>query len=225
MANIVCSLNAAVAFDFLVGKGLPDYQAAAIIGNLQQESGINPRLEALDTNGKMSRGIAMWQPPRWNSLLAFATGRDPWSLDTQLDFLWAELPGNGLDALLTSSTLEDAVFAFQDKFERPRRDLAHTDVRIGYARAALLACPNVNPPDKPRGKRVNTIAAAVAGGALAALVGFGLYKAQSHRPEPEPPPPRPPPPRPRPRPPLAPTPAPTRPARPVPAPRPSRVPP
>jgi hypothetical protein len=229
VADIVCSPNAVVAFNYFIGRGLRDYQAAAIVGNLQQESGLNPRLSAPDprpTNpAAMGRGIAMWgDPGRWQNLLAFATGRDPWALDTQLEFLWAELPSNGLDALLTSPTLEDAVVAFQDQFERPRRDQARTDTRIAYAHAALLSCPNVNPPDKPRSKLVNTIAAAVAGGALAALVGFGIYKAQgAHKHAPEPPAPRPPPPRPRPAP--APAFAPTRPARPFPAPRPFRVPP
>lgn len=156
----------------------------------------------------------MWgDPGRWQNLIAFAasTSRDPWALDTQLDFVWEELPNAGLDSLLAAPTLEEAVLVFQDQFERPRKSSAHTDVRISYARAAMLSCPHVNLPPKPRSSTVKNIAAAIAGGALAALVGFGIYKAQStRRPEPEPPPPRPPPPRPRP--PF--TPVPPRPARP-----------
>jgi hypothetical protein len=213
MANIVCSPNASVAFNYFIGRGLRDYQAAAIVGNLQQESGLNPRLAAMDVNGQMSRGIAMWQPPRWNNLLAFAatTGRDPWALATQLDFVWEELPNAGLDSLLAAPTLEEAVLAFQDQFERPRKSLAHTDVRISYARAALLSCPHVNLPPKPKSSLVRNIAAAVAGGAIAALAGFGIYKAQSaRRREPERLPPRPP----------TPAPSPTRPMRPFPPPSP-----
>lgn len=199
MSDLGCPPNAALAFDFLVGKGLRDYQAAGIVGNLQQESGLNPRLSAPDprpTNPEaMGRGIAMWgDPGRWQNLLAFAAGRDPWALDTQLEFLWAELPGNGLDALLASPTLEDAVIAFQDKFERPRRDLARTDIRIKYARSVLFACPSITPPIGPP-NRFGVATAAVGVVALVAAVGYGVYKAMSARaPEPEPEP------RPRPRP-------------------------
>lgn len=148
MPDLACSPNAATAFDFLVGKGLRDFQAAAVVGNLQQESpGLNPKLAVMDTNRKMSRGIAMWQPDRWDNLLAFAAGRDPLALDTQLDFLWHELPTNGLSRLLETSTLEDAVVAFQNQFERPLASAAHTDRRIAYAKSALFACPAVRPPE------------------------------------------------------------------------------
>ena len=34
--------NDQAAFDFFVGKGLSDFQAAGIVGNLDQESGVNP---------------------------------------------------------------------------------------------------------------------------------------------------------------------------------------
>jgi hypothetical protein len=54
MADLGCSSNAAIAYDYLVGKGLRDFQAAAVVGNLQWESRLNPRLEAMDTNSKMS---------------------------------------------------------------------------------------------------------------------------------------------------------------------------
>jgi hypothetical protein len=206
MSTVVCSPNAVITFDFLVDKGLRDYQAAAVVGNLQQESGIKPGLSAPDPRpnnpAAMGRGIAMWgDPGRWQHLLAFAadTGRDPWALNTQLEFLWAELPSHGLDDLLLATTLEDAVVVFQNRFEKPSQAYARTDARIRYAKAALLSCPTVNPPDKPRSKIVNTLVAAMAGGALAAMVGFGIYKAQGARkPEPEPPAPRPPPPRPAP---------------------------
>jgi hypothetical protein len=61
MADLGCSPNAAVAFDYLVGKGLRDYQAAAIIGNLQQESRLNPRAMSPPDPVQPSRGIAQWQ--------------------------------------------------------------------------------------------------------------------------------------------------------------------
>jgi hypothetical protein len=186
VANLVCSPNAAVAYDYLVSKGLRDFQAAAVIGNLQEESGLNPQLAVPDTNGLPSRGIAMWQPARWQNLLAFAAGRDPWALDTQLDFLWSELPSNGLAQLQNSSTLEDAVVVFQNQFERPNAALAHTDVRTSYARSALLSCPNVRAPESPGKGRVWWVAGTVA---AVTAVGYGVYGLLRSRfkPEPEPP--------------------------------------
>lgn len=191
MADLVCSPNAAIAFDYLIGKGLRDFQAAAVIGNLQQESGINPRLSAPDPRpsnpAAMGRGIAMWgDPGRWQNLLTFAAGRDPWALDTQLDFLWFELPNNGLGALLASTTLEDATIVFQNQFEHPGNP--RTENRIAYARSALFACPNVRPPQT---RRIGAVAKALAFGALVAAAGYGVYRAATRKQEPPPlPPPR-----------------------------------
>lgn len=183
MPNLVCSPNAAIAYDYLVSKGLRDFQAAAVVGNLQEESGINPALAVPDTNGLPSRGIAMWQPARWNNLLAFAAGRDPWALDTQLDFLWAELPSNGLDQLRSASTLEEAVLVFQNQFERPAQAYAHTDVRTSYARSALLSCPNVrSPTSSPGNGRVWWVAGGIA---AATAVGYGVYGLLRSRLKPE----------------------------------------
>lgn len=190
MADLGCSPNAAVAFDYLIERGLHDYQAAAVVGNLQHESRLDPRLDAIDSNGLPSRGIAMWQPPRWQNLLAFAAGRDPWSLDVQLDFLWYELPNFGLNALAASTTLEDATVVFQNSFEKPKASLAHTSNRIAYARAALYACPLVRPPHTA--SRAGLVAAAVGVVALVGAVGYGIYKViASREPAPEPRPPRP----------------------------------
>lgn len=182
MADLGCSPNATTAFDFLVSKGLSHEQAAGVVGNLQWESKLNPRLEVPDVNGLPGRGIAMWQPPRWRGLLAFAGARDPWALDTQLDFLWHELessPSLGLAPLLASTTVKDATRVFQDQFERPLAAKAHTDNRIALANAALFACPLLKPPPH---QKVGGVWAATAGAlAIAAAAGYGVYKAFTSR--------------------------------------------
>lgn len=190
MADLGCSPNAAVAFDYLVGKGLRDYQAAAIIGNLQQESRLNPRAMSPPDPVQPSRGIAQWQPPGWQALEVYANGRDVWSFQTQLKFLWYQLettPYLGLEQLRAATTLEDAVVAFQDRFERPNAAKAATQNRIAYAQSALYACPGVKPPIKSRSGLVVAAAAGVI--ALVGAAGYGVYKALSGRqrePEPEP---------------------------------------
>jgi hypothetical protein len=175
MADLGCSASAATAFDFLVGKGLIDFQAAAVIGNLQQESKLDP--QALSSS-EGAHGIAQWRGERWQNMLDFATasGRSPWSLDTQLEFLWHELetiPSLGLDALRTSTTLEEATIAFQDKFERC--GICDTSNRISYANGALFACPKLAPPTRNRPVGVFTAATGVI--ALVAAAGYGAYEA------------------------------------------------
>lgn len=183
MADIGCSTNAALAFDFLVNKGLTLEQAAAVVGNLQFESGLDPSLAVMDTNGKMSRGIAMWQPERWQNLLEFAGNSNPLSLDVQLAFLWAELPSYGLSTLRSTSRVEDAVTVFQNQFEKPAAALAHTDRRIALAQAALYALPRCQAPIT---SKVGVIAATVGVIAVVATATYGALKWLNPEPEPEP---------------------------------------
>ncbi len=180
MADLICSPNAAVAYDFFVRMGLLDFQAAAIVGNVQAESGVNPHLEAVDSNGLPSRGIAMWQPLRWQRLLEFAAGRDPWTLETQLAFLWHELqtvPALGMNQLSASATLEDATVVFQNKFERC--GVCHTENRIRYARSVLLSCPAIRSPLVPSKTRNVAVASSIF--ALAVAAGYGAWKAITRR--------------------------------------------
>ena len=71
---------------FFVGKGLSLKQAAAIAGNLEQESRINPTIE----NSIGAYGIAQWLGGRKNNLKAKSNYN---TLETQLEFLWEELNG------------------------------------------------------------------------------------------------------------------------------------
>lgn len=176
-----CSSEASRAYDVFTRRGLNSAQAAGIIGNLQFESSLNPRLEVMDTNGRLSRGIAMWQPPRWQNLLTFAAGRDPWSLDIQLEFLLYELeayPELGLRDLLSATSVSEAAVAFQNKFERCDPMLCHTDRRISLANNAL-SCLSVSPPTGSA--RLNVVGASIGLLSLVAAAGYGAYKALDFR--------------------------------------------
>ena len=50
--------NDQTAYDYFRSKGLPNFQAAAIVGNLDQESGVDPTI--MQQNGGPGRGIAQW---------------------------------------------------------------------------------------------------------------------------------------------------------------------
>jgi len=151
------SPNVKTAFDFLVAKGLTDFQAAGIIGNLQSESGKNLDPTIYQKPTGPGRGIAQWEVGgRWDTaplnVVSYAaqTGLDPWSLELQLDFLWQELlkyPSFGLAALRATTNVADAATVFMNQFERPKsRD---PSARIANAQVVLKAygiVPPVQPP-------------------------------------------------------------------------------
>jgi len=114
--------NAQQAYNFFLGKGLKDYMAAGILGNLAQESSINPGSAQA---GGPGRGIAQWSVGgRWDTLVAWAKAqnRDPNSLQTQLDFMWSqELNGTeagSLAALKGTTDVTSATTSFEQTYER-----------------------------------------------------------------------------------------------------------
>lgn len=92
-STLVTGDNVKKAFFYFTGKGLTAAQAAGIVGNLIQESGVNPKSVQ---KGGPGRGIAQWSAGgRWdsgkNSLKSWAGSKDPLDLLTQLDFMWYEM--------------------------------------------------------------------------------------------------------------------------------------
>ncbi len=113
------------AFDFFLAKGLTPIQCAGIIGNLDQESGMDPTISQI--GGGPGRGIAQWSAgERWDTTpnanvvwYAGVQGESKYALDLQLGFIWWELTneGYGFSQLQAATTVEDAVAAFQDHYE------------------------------------------------------------------------------------------------------------
>jgi hypothetical protein len=136
--NLSGSGNVQQAYNFFIGKGLKDFQSAGILGNLAQESGINPGSAQA---GGPGRGIAQWSVGgRWDTLVAWAksANRDPNSLGTQLDFLWQELNSTekgALSALQGSSDVSGATTAFEQGYERAGTPAMAN--RIKYAQNVL----------------------------------------------------------------------------------------
>ena len=112
--------NAEAAFDFFRQRGLSKAQSAGIVGNLVQESNVNPRSSQA---GGPGRGIAQWSSPgRWDSLENYARAHhtSPWALNTQLWFVWHELtavPAFGLEELRGAKTVAAATRVFETKYE------------------------------------------------------------------------------------------------------------
>lgn len=133
--------NAQVIWNYLVGKGLSDEQAAGVMGNLQQESEYNP---AAENANEGAFGIAQWEGGRRTSLERFASSRgtSPTDLKTQLDFMWSELSNSGtLSALRNAGSVYDATSVFQSQYERSAR---LDPSRVTYANQVFSAKGNVS---------------------------------------------------------------------------------
>ncbi|TMQ05050.1 MAG: hypothetical protein E6J90_31040 [Deltaproteobacteria bacterium] len=137
------------AFNFFVAKGLTKVQAAGVIGNLMQESSINPK--AVQFGGGPGRGIAQWSVGgRWDTSrsdnvtwYANQHNESRGALHTQLAFIWYELTtfsGYGLGSLRAATTVTAAVTAFQDKYEICGQ--CDSSRRISFAQQALSAFGN-----------------------------------------------------------------------------------
>lgn len=156
--------NIEKAFNFFIspeGGEFTPQQACGMIGNFCVESGatanrgdINPAAVSGFKN-EGSFGIAQWNPAkkagnRFGELQKFAgrINKDYRDMETQLRFVKHELetlPYLGLGQLRGTTTLKDATVIFQNKYERPKKDLAHTDQRIAFAQETMKKLgPGVN---------------------------------------------------------------------------------
>lgn len=126
--------NAKKIFQFFVGKGLTAEQAAGILGNMEHESGFNPRRvegtktpeEDSDTPDHRGYGIVQFTPGTKIVPAAEAAGRKPSDLGFQLDFIWEQFMSNekaAYEDLKAQTTVEDAARSFGLKYERYRADL------------------------------------------------------------------------------------------------------
>ena len=124
--------------NYFVAKGLSPAQAAGIIGNLMQESSVNP---ASVQAGGPGRGIAQWSVgQRWQGVLQLAASQNqsPLDLHVQLDYLWQELnttESGALAALKQTNDVVSATEAFERTYERA--GIPDMNNRIRYAMDAL----------------------------------------------------------------------------------------
>ncbi len=133
------------AYDFFVQKGLTSFQAAGIVGNLDQESGVDPTIAQF--GGGPGRGIAQWSVGgRWDTSTndnvvwyAGVQGEGAKTLNLQLEFIWYELTtfGYGYSQLKATTNVTDATVVFMDKYEIC--GTCDQSQRVAYAQAVLNA--------------------------------------------------------------------------------------
>lgn len=120
--------NAQVAMQYFQSQGWTPAQAAAIVGNLQQESYARLDPAAMRPNdagpGNHSMGLGQWNRERLGALRDFAKQQGkPWNdFQTQLEFVQHELTGSESrvgEALKNAADINAATAAFVG-YERPQ---------------------------------------------------------------------------------------------------------
>ena len=140
---------------------LSETQSAAVMGNIQAESGFDPSI--IEGGTGWGFGLCQWTNPNGGSTgrranleqYAASIGKDPSDIGVQCDFLLAELnPSGGCngyasyqlmttnyegkswnkDTFNTSTDLETLTKAFCYCWERPNAQYAHIDVRLEAAK-------------------------------------------------------------------------------------------
>lgn len=113
--------NRQYAFSWLVQKGYSPQAAAGIVGNLVQESGVNPTVRPGDSG--TAHGIAQWRGDRYAALMDYAKQHGGSNdLGTQLGFLDTELRGkygSTFQKLMAAKDPREAAAAFALGYERP----------------------------------------------------------------------------------------------------------
>jgi hypothetical protein len=112
--------NAEKVFNYLIGYGFTPQAAAGVVGNLMQESHVDPNSN--QGGGGAGRGIMQWgtgagSGERWDALTAWAqaSGKNPRSLDTQVEWMMKEMTQRGTIKRLKGLT---NVRAATDLFEK-----------------------------------------------------------------------------------------------------------
>jgi hypothetical protein len=143
--NLTGNTNAEKVFRYLVDKeGFTPEASAGVIGNLMQESGVNPKSRQL--GGGPGRGIMQWtESERWASLTAWAnnSGKDPWALETQVEWMIKEMKSYGTyNRIKGVSSYKKAVEIFEKEMERagtpnyPRRYQFAADALASFSGGA-----------------------------------------------------------------------------------------
>lgn len=115
--------NAKKIYDFLVKNyGATPQGASGVLGNLQQESQLDPSAIERKNDELSGHGLAQWTAGRTTNLMNFAQSKNkPWdNLGLQIEFLDSELKRSEKSAIkaLQSTSVEEATGQWQTLFER-----------------------------------------------------------------------------------------------------------
>ena len=169
----------------LIDAGYSAEAAAGVLGNIEAESGFNEA--AIEGGSGAGFGLCQWTGGRRTQLESYAASKGvaPSDLDTQIEFLLAEItPGGGANGYAkyqlssyngysasdwkNASTPEDAATAFCWTFERP--GIPRMDVRTSAARRYYNQFKDAK---RPTGGNVTSIQAVLPNYPFSSSSGFG----------------------------------------------------
>ncbi len=136
--KLVGSNNAQKVWNYFRNKKVSKEATAGIMGNLQQESGMNPK--SIQANGP-GRGLAQWSVGgRFVGLnnMAKKKGKKWYDLGVQLDYIWYELNKGGNGSAKHLSKIRNVIEAtdyFEQTYERAGKPVMSN--RYAYARGFL----------------------------------------------------------------------------------------
>lgn len=135
--------NRRTVWSFLKSKGYSDIAAAAILGNMEQESGVDPSklqqsMHMSGPNDPGGFGLVQWTSQgRKDGMFALAKSRNkPWNdLGTQLDYFWQEVNSGYKSVLPGSLNQYTDIAAATERFERVYEGAGNPQMqnRIKYA--------------------------------------------------------------------------------------------
>lgn len=187
VSSLVGSDNIDKAYHFFVDPsiGLTPFQSAGIIGNLMQESGVNPNSQQ---SGGPGMGIAQWsRGGRWDVLVSWVANpsnfpdhqpRQATDLYGQLMFLLHEMkdvaPWNQtMPDIKKATTVEQATQVFESDFEKAGDPQMNN--RINYARQVLNKYGGGMAQTNPTTGEAVSDCPATAGGQTQYINGFTVY--------------------------------------------------
>ncbi|OHW62164.1 murein DD-endopeptidase MepS/murein LD-carboxypeptidase precursor [Andreesenia angusta] len=120
------SSNEVKLWNFFRGRGYSKEATAGILGNLYQESKLDPKCH--QSGGGAGRGLAQWTlTQRWAELVAWAkaSGKNEWDLMTQAEYIDLEMKKpyyanrfkGGLQGFKNSTSVDTATKQFHDIYE------------------------------------------------------------------------------------------------------------
>lgn len=149
--------NAKIVAQELSSLGLTKAQIAGVLGNLQQESSFNSRVNeggfVGSPRGEGGFGLAQWTGNRQSALVNFAKQRkvDPGSPNLQAQFMAHELRGpesRSLASLKKAQSPEQAALVFRTDYERagvPKDEKRQLAARQLYGGLSFLDQPTQTP--------------------------------------------------------------------------------
>ena len=157
--------NVDIIVPWLMGRGWASYNAiAAVLGNMQQESTINPgRWQNGEIKVENGFGLVQWTPSTNVTVWLSENGYEQGSLTGQLEkiederatgtqyYQTAEYPVSFNDFIVSSSSIDYLTAAFMYNYERPDEAEAMLDNRRTYAKYWYKYITGKDPGPEPPG--------------------------------------------------------------------------